>query len=207
MVAGAIYFGDGKSATNDQQPTTESETEIQIAPITERDHTIGSKDAEIVIIEYSDTECPWCKVFHLTMQEIVATYGEKVVWVYRHMPFHSQSVKEAQATECAYEIGGNDAFWQYINELFEITPSNDGLDLALLPTIAENIGLNTSSFNECLSSQRHLDSITKNLELAKPGGIESTPYSVVTSKGGKRAIINGAESLTMVKAKIDALLK
>ncbi|MFH1473106.1 MAG: thioredoxin domain-containing protein [bacterium] len=207
MVAGAIYFGTSGTPTPGEVPETQQSTGITIPPVTESDHITGNRDAEIIIVEYSDTECSWCKVFHETMHQIVIKYGGKVAWVYRHMPFHNQSIKEAQATECAYEIGGNDAFWKYLDRIFKITPSNDEFDLGQLPIIASDIELNTSSFNECISSQRYVENITKNLDLARPGNIEGTPYSIIISKNEQSAYINGAEPFEMVKAKIDSLIQ
>ena len=208
LVAGAIYFGDSnpnnEGTTRNQSRTAE---ELVIPPVSASDHIIGNPNAAVVIVEYSDTECPWCKVFHETMWQIVTQYEGQVAWVYRHMPFHNKSLKESQATECAAEIGGNDAFWQYLNRVFEITPSNDGLDLDLLPQIAQEIGLNTSSFNECLSSDRHLEDIEKNLELAKPGGITGTPFSIIMTTSGEENYINGAEPAEMIRAKIDSIIE
>src|SRR3990167_10981365 len=85
FIAGAIYFsGSVRPTTNDQRQTTNAK--IDIAPVTEKDHIIGSRNADLVIVEYSDTECPFCKSFHPTMKEVVRTYDGKVAWVYRHFP-------------------------------------------------------------------------------------------------------------------------
>ena len=115
--------------------------------VDENDHVLGNSNAPITIIEFSDTECPVCKKFHETMQKIMDEYGKdgEVKWVYRHFPLdqiHSKARKEAEATECANEIGGNEKFWEYINKIYEITPSNNGLDPAELLKIAKSIGLN-----------------------------------------------------------------
>lgn len=99
---------------------------------------LGEEENSVYVIEYSDLECPFCKRFHEAMLEVMKefdTRGQEVTWIYRHFPLdqiHSQARKEAEATECAAELGGNEAFWNYTNKLFEITPSNDGLDLKLL---------------------------------------------------------------------------
>jgi|SRR6185436_4627347 len=108
---------------------------IDMAPITPSDHSIGSLDADVVIVEYSDTECPFCKTIHPVLHEIVKQYGGKVAWVYRHFPLdsiHPKTRKEAEATECAAELGGNEVFWAYLDKIFENTPANNGLDPRLL---------------------------------------------------------------------------
>ncbi len=211
LVALAIYFGGSDSSlrlpTGNAENTT---TKAEIAPITERDHILGSLNAELTVVEYSDTECPYCKVFHKTMHQVVEDYQGRVAWVYRHFPIvqlHAKAPKEAEATECAAELGGNQAFWRYIDRLFELTNSNDSLDLAELPKIAVAIGLNQAAFNECLSSGRHSEFVAKSVEAAVKAGARGTPHSVIVTKGGKQLVINGAEPIESVKAKIDSLLK
>ena len=105
--------------------------DAQIRPVSSEDHILGNKNAKIVIVEYSDLECPFCKVFHNTMHQVVEKSNGDVAWVYRHYPIpqlHKKAFHEAEATECAWEQKGNDGFWKYMDKLFEITTSNDGLD-------------------------------------------------------------------------------
>lgn len=111
--------------------------EATVAPVVPSEHIFGNANAEIFIVEYSDLECPFCKRFHETMVKVMAQYekGAQVAWVYRHFPLdaiHSKARKEAEATECATELGGNDMFWKYANKLMEITPSNNQLDPKVL---------------------------------------------------------------------------
>ena len=210
FIAGAIYFGGAKQSNPSTSSGQATNTEIDISPITERDHVLGSRDAEIMIVEYSDTECPFCKSFHSIMKEILRTYGNDVAWVYRHFPIknlHSRAPNEADATECAYDLGGNQAFWNYIDKLFETTNSNDSLDPSELPKIAVAVGLDAVAFNNCLSSGKYTEFVNKSIEEAVKSGARGTPYSIIISKGGEeKAVINGAEPIEMVKAKIDALL-
>lgn len=102
--------------------TAKSQTEIDIDPITETDHYFGDKNAEVVIIEYSDLECPFCARFHSTMHQIVEDYDGKVAWVYRHLPLeglHPNAFNRAIAAECVYDLGGDTKFWAYIDSLFK----------------------------------------------------------------------------------------
>lgn len=103
---------------------------VPINPVTLDDHIIGDINAKIIIVEYSDFECPFCKVFHKTMHEVIKNSGGEVAWVYRHFPIpglHPKAFHEAEATECAWEQKGNDGFWKYADKIFDITPSNNGL--------------------------------------------------------------------------------
>lgn len=206
LVALAIYFG-GDAAPRPVQEAVD--TGAQVSDVTNDDHILGNRNAEIVIVEYSDIECPFCKIFHNTMHQIVREYDGKVAWVYRHFPIaqlHANAAREAEATECAAELGGNEAFWTYINALFAATNSNDSLDLAQLPIIAGQIGLNQAEFSACLESGRHSETIRESIEEAVQSGARGTPYSVIIPKDGDRIVINGAEPIESVRAKIDAVL-
>ena len=210
FVAAAIYFGAGSGSPTATINTDNQNTEIDLVPPAEKDHIIGSRNAVLVIVEYSDTECPFCKSFHNTMHQIVRDYDGKVAWVYRHFPIaqlHSKAIKESEATECAAELGGNQAFWNYLDKLFETTNSNDSLDPSELPKIAAAVGLDVNAFNTCLSSGRHTELVKKSVEEAIKAGALGTPYSVIVTQDGQKVLINGAEPIAMVKAKIDALFK
>jgi protein-disulfide isomerase len=211
LIAGAIYMGgrvEPRSLTGGN-PTTIS-TDIKLPKVTAKDHIVGSADAPIVIVEYSDTECPFCKAFHQTMQDVVTEYDGKVAWVYRHFPIaqlHSKAPKEAEATECAAEQGGNTAFWNFINKVFATTNSNDSLDPTQLPIIAGQVGLDVDAFNKCLSSGKYTEMIQDSIKEAIAAGAQGTPYSVIVAASGKKDIINGAEEKSSVEARINALLK
>ena len=206
MVAGAIYFGgDAKPRTTSANNPSEIDVEV-----TAEDHYLGKRDAKVVIVEYSDTECPFCKVFHNTMKEVMNTYGDDVAWVYRHFPIpqlHVRAIKEAEATECAAELGGNQSFWSYLDRVFELTNSNDTLDPAELPKIAASIGLDVAAFNECLNSGKYEEKIAKQMDEAVKAGARGTPYSIIIAQDGTKTVINGAEPLLNVRQKIDALLQ
>jgi protein-disulfide isomerase len=143
-------------------------------------------------------------------------YGKdgKVAWVYRHFPLdelHPKARKEAQAAECASEIGGNDAFWAYSDKLFEVTPSNNQLDLSLLPQIAAEIGLDRAKFEACLTGDarggKYADHIQSDYENASASGGLGTPYSIVIAPNGKSFPITGAQTYSVVKSLIDLALQ
>ena len=155
IAVAVIYGGDIKERLQSGAPTIQERTQdtntapIVDVPVSSSDHIRGNVNAQITIVEYSDLECPFCKVFHGTMKQAMAAYGDKVRWVYKHFPLdqlHPKADKEAEAAECAGELGGNDAFWAYIDKVFEATPSNNGLDLALLPAIAQDLGFDITKF-------------------------------------------------------------
>ncbi len=215
LIALAVYFSGsspslGNSGQGNSLLTNENEAG-KIEDVSDKDHIIGSRNAQVIIVEYSDFECPFCKVFHTTMRQIMDVYDDnQVAWVYRHFPIaqlHSKAAKESEASECAYEQGGNTAFWNFANKIFEVTNANNSLDPSELPKIASAIGLNVETFNNCLSSGKYTKQIEEDIVEATKAGAKGTPYSVAIAKNGQKIIINGAEPFATVKAKIDSLLK
>lgn len=215
-MAGALYFSNiqaTKQAKN--TPPTQAGTERGMTgeprPVTNDDHILGNPNADVVIIEYSDTGCPFCKVFHPTLQRIVDEYGKdgRVAWVYRHFPIdqlHKKARKEAEASECAYDQGGNAKFWMYINMIYEKTPSNDGLDASELPKFAKEIGLDVKKFNDCLSSGKFASKVQADYDDGVKAGVRGTPHSILITKDGVKTPISGAASYESMKSTIDALL-
>lgn len=88
------------------------------------DHVMGSDNAKVTIIEYSDFECPYCKQFHPVLERIVKENDPNVRWIYRHYPLHQHSFEMLIASNCVAKIKGNDAFWKYADLLFDINQSS-----------------------------------------------------------------------------------
>lgn len=214
FIAGAIFYTSGKPATpiKGTGNTAGSEQPADIPPVTSADHILGNPDAPIVLVEYSDTECPYCKVFHQTLNQVMSEYGKdgKVAWIYRHFPLdaiHPKTRNEANGAECANELGGPEKFWAYLNRIFEITPSNNGLDPAQVPQIAKDIGLDIAAFNACLSANKYKDVVENDLQGGIKAGITGTPTTfAIIKKTGEKIQIPGAQPFTTLKTFIDSAL-
>lgn len=213
LISGALYYSNVKNPSNKYVKTTPTEdTSLKMKPVTDSDHLLGNPDAELIIVEYSDTECPYCKVFHNTLKRVMNEYGKdgKVAWVYRHFPIdslHPKARKEAEATECASELGGSTKFWEYINMLYDITPSNNGLDPAELSKIAKNVGLDVKAFDTCLSSGKYAEKVESSYQDAIAAGGRGTPNSIILSKDGTKTPLEGALPYENLKTILDAMLK
>ena len=244
VIAGAIYFSnkDNSAPVAVNKPSTPAKTNTAGAPkaISADEHILGNPNAEVKIVEYSDTECPFCKRHQTTMNSIIDTYGKdgKVAWVYRHFPLdqlHSKARKEAEATECANELGGNKSFWAMLNTIYSKTPGNNGLDAAQLPVFAKEIGLDVTKFNACLSSGKMAATVEAQYQDGVKAGARGTPYNVVVlnnamnkatettltnfisqnglgdnitiSSDKKRIVLNGALPEAVLKTLIDTLTK
>lgn len=175
-------------------------------PVTATDHIFGDPQAPIKLVGFSDTECPACRKLHFTLHELLREYDGRVAWVYRHLPLdgvHEKSRKEAEATECATELGGNVKFWAYIDRLYEITPSNDDLNPAELPNIAAAVGLDVDKFKACLASDRLAARVEEQARDAVASGAQGTPFVVIVKNGEPIDTIAGALPLPAIKAKLD----
>ena len=136
LIAGAVYYssGGGGGSTN----FTTRTAPIELRAVSAEDHIRGSIDAKVAMVEFSDTECPFCKSFDTTMHEVLEAYDpEDVSWVYRHFPLevlHPKAPKESEALECAAAQGGNDMFWKYSDKIYSTTNSNNALDIGVYNT-------------------------------------------------------------------------
>ncbi len=219
LIAGALYLGTSKGAStttvNNQQPQQVAQPTGDLEAmkaVASGDHVRGNPDAPVKIVEYSDPECPFCKRFHDTMKQVMDEYGKdgKVTWVYRNFPLdqlHPKARNEATAIECAGDLGGNDKFWAYADRLYEITPSNNNLDPAELPKIAQYVGLDVGKFNTCLTSGKFTKHIEDDVQNATATGGNGTPWSIVVDKNGKKYPLSGAQPYASVKQLIDLALQ
>lgn len=194
LVSLSLVYSAGKAPSpnvNDGTATQQAGPQ-NMKPVTKDDHIRGSLDAPVKVVEYSDFECPYCKEFHGTMEQVMQAYGDKVAWIYRHAAFHQKGPQEAEASECVASLGGNDAFWKFNDEIFRITPSNNGLDLSQLPQIAADAGVDKQAFNECMTAGKFTDKVQQETQDAINAGLQGTPYIIVTNKEGKQYVIPGA---------------
>lgn len=118
-VSGALPYEQLKAAI---ASVNTDGTKSTIAAPSAADHIVGSPTAPIVMVEYSDFQCPYCKMIHPSLQKIVSESNGQIAWVYRNFPLyqiHPQAEPAANAAECITEQLGNDAFWKYANTIFE----------------------------------------------------------------------------------------
>jgi protein-disulfide isomerase len=210
LIAGAVFL-TGKSGATPNTTTGTAQAIDFRAPDT-TDHILGNPSATVKVIEYADLECPYCKVFHTTMHQIMNYYGASgnVEWVFRPFPLgsiHSKAPKEAEAAECAADQGGSTAFFAYVDKIYDITPSENNLDLAQLPIVAKDVGLNVDTFNSCLSSGKFTQKVQDSYNEAIKAGGTGTPFILITKAGSTDAVpLEGAQPYDSMRAAIDAIL-
>lgn len=208
--AGIGRYVERQRAEAGQRERREADTRAaKLRPVTtDRDHIRGNPAAPVTLVEYSDFECPFCKRFHPTVKRLVDESNGQLRWVYRHFPLDElhpvKARKEAVASECAAELGGNDAFWKFADRFFELTPSNNRTDIdTVLPRIASEIGLDKARFAACLASGRHDRRIAEDAQDAAATGGRGTPWSLVVSKSGKTYPLSGAQPYAAVKQLVE----
>lgn len=173
----------------------------------------GNPNAQVIVVEFSDFQCPFCSRFYQqTLGEIQRDYIDtgKIKFVYRDLPLdnlHPNARPASIAAECADEQG---KFWEYHNVLFEKQSEWNRLPKADFQTTliqyASDLGLQTSSFESCLSSEKIADEVNKDtLDAAKYGATGTPAFFIGNEKDGF-VKLSGAQPYPNFQAAIDAQL-
>jgi protein-disulfide isomerase len=208
LIAGAVFLVGKNNTGANTNSGSQKITARAYDPA--KDHILGNPNAQVKVVEYADLECPYCKTFHTTMHQIMDYYGTsgKVAWVYRPFPLgqlHSKAPKEAEAAECAADQGGDATFYKYLDAVYAVTPGENNLDLAQLPKIAGQLGLNVDTFNQCLNSGKYTKKIQDSYTEAIAQGGQGTPF-ILLMVGNEAVTLQGSQPYDSMRAAIDALL-
>lgn len=207
--SGSGWFGgNNEEATADAAAVKAQAPVVQgkLAEVTDADHVRGDlSQAKVVIVEYSDFECPFCARHHPTLVDIMDDYGNDVAWVYRHFPlsFHPEAVPAALASECANEQG---KFWEYADLLVE---NYDQLGDDMYKSLADDLGLKTAQFNDCLDTAKYQDVVDADMASGRAAGVSGTPATFINGVlvAGSNGSSVGAAPKSTFTAIIDAALK
>jgi len=158
--------------------------------------SLGPQDAEIVLVEFSDYQCPFCKRWYDEVyQQLLATYPGKIRLVYRNLPLtsiHPDAMSAAVAGLCA---GEQESFWQFHDKLF----SNEyGLGRSAYTQYATDLELDTASFESCLDSGKFDQFIKEDMNFSLNLGVQSTPTFFINGLA-----VVGAQPLDVFKQVID----
>jgi protein-disulfide isomerase len=157
--------------------------------------SIGPADAPITIVEFSDYQCPYCRRWHEQVYEpLLAAYPGQIRLVYRHLPLTSIHPDAFSAAEAAMCAGEQNAYWQYHEKLF----SSDSLGASVYIQYAQELSLDMTAFETCLSERRYQEAIQRDLDFAVNLGVRSTPTFFINGLA-----IVGAQPLSVFKQVID----
>lgn len=205
VIALAVYVSMPKQSAK----TSGTGNPALVRPVGASDHILGNPAAKVVVVEYSDFDCAYCKGFDDTMHQLIANAGTngEVAWVYREFPLtelHPNAMKNAEAAECVATVAGNDAFWKFKTVLF----ANQPIDPTQYGTYAKSIGLSGDAFATCFASAATTvdDRIKADRQNALDVGAEGTPYSLILVAGKAPVVMNGGYSYDAAKALIDTAL-
>ncbi len=211
IIAGAVMItnrGNVNDPVNSHSNNQQSEADpTSINPIDESDWVLGDINAPVKIVEYSDTECPFCGRLHETLKELLPEYEGQVAWVYRHFPVKQISPITANAQECVGELGGNDAFWSFSDKVYKEAGNNGGTNLEMLPQYATELGINEEEFVQCMEDFRHREKIEKDFNNAVATGGRGTPHSIILGPNGETIPISGALPKENWQSQINELLQ
>jgi len=128
----------------------------------------GASKPKLIIVEFADFNCPYCKASYPTVREISLKYKDSVKIIFRHYPvINEDSIVLALASECANE---QNKFW-YMHDAFFQNSNPYGN----IGQIVSKTSLNANKFNECLESQKYLNKIKADFLAAQEANIKGTP--------------------------------
>lgn len=136
---------------------------------------LGNPESEIIIVEFSDFACPYCKENQAAIKSIITKYGQQVKLIYRNLILHEESLSLSMASLCAGEQqkSGNSLFWPMHDKLFDLQGKISSVDD--LTKIAVNLGANEKTFLECMASQKYLGVINADMESASTLNLTGSP--------------------------------
>lgn len=161
----------------------------------------GEEDAPVVLYEFSDFQCPFCARFYTdALPQIEENYIKtgKVKLVYKDFPLdsiHSEATPAALAARCAGDQG---QFWEFHDKIFE---NQQLLSSSSYTTWANELDLDTATFNECLTSQKHISAIRKDLLEGEKAGVRGTPAFILNGQ-----VISGAQPYVVFQQAIEGAL-
>jgi len=204
IVAIAVYISMPKQAA------TVAGTPSLVRGVDASDHIFGNPTAKVVVIEYADFDCEYCKSFNDVMHQVIANEGAKgqVAWVFRQFPLseiHPNALAHARATECAAQVGGNDLFWEFASALYEQQPVNP----LQYGTVAKAVGIpDGNAFASCYASASTTVEarILKDRQNALDMGARGTPYSLIVVAGKEPVVLNGYYGYDQMKQLINEAL-
>ena len=190
LISGSVVFyslntgGLGANIKQAGNPIIGEKIDVSV----DDDAVMGSGNAEVTIVEFSDFQCPFCRVFWSgAYQQIKKEYIDtgKVRFVYRDYPlsFHPAAQVSAEAAECAHEQG---KFWEMHDKIFgEQAKQGTGTvtyGVAELKTWASQIGLDSAKFNQCLDSGKYKSEVEKDLTDGSSYRVDGTPATFVNGR-------------------------
>ncbi len=140
----------------------------------------GPEKAPVVIMDFSDFQCPFCKRVHPTVKKILEKYPDKVRFIFKHFPLSETpgqgSFLVHEASVCAHEQG---KFWEFFDGAYDLPRKSDA---ASLKEFAVKTGLDPAAFSSCLESGRPAKVIQEDLAEGQAYGVQGTPTFLINGE-------------------------
>jgi Na+/H+ antiporter NhaA len=165
----------------------------------ERDHIRGPDDAPVTLVEYGDFECPYCGQAETVVRELLASFGDDVRYVWRHLPLndvHSSAQLAAEAAEAAHAQG---RFWEFYDALLA---HQDALSPQDIGRLAQELGLDVERSWAELRRHEHAPRVAEDVASADASGVSGTPTFFIN---GRRH--QGAYDIGTLTAAVRAALR
>jgi protein-disulfide isomerase len=209
--------GEAAQPAQPAQPAGDSGgggTEVSVSDLVDDDMSMGSDSAPVIMVEFSDFQCSFCRRFYSnTYSQIKTDYvdTDKVKYVFRDFPlsFHPGAQKAAEAVECADEQGKG---WELHDKMYdEQNKQGSGtiqFGVTDIKGWASEIGLDSTSFDSCLDSGKYASEVSQDMQDGSDFGVSGTPaFFLIKSDGTGFTQISGARPYSDFKSSIDALLQ
>ena len=165
--------------------------------LTKDQPSLGSDNAPVTIVAFTDYQCPSCASIHPDLERLVKENAGKVRLVTRDFPLsqHTEAFKAAEAAEAARDQG---KYWEYIHVLMQ---NQSALGVDKLKTYASDLGLDCARFDSALDSGKFTEVVQRDVEDGMKLGVKGTPSLFIN---GRRVTAKSYEEL---KASVEAALK
>lgn len=202
VVATSILFNN--VAVREAQYTEAQWQRATLQNVESGGHLLGSPDAPVKVVLFMDLECPFCKKMHSRIPAFLRKYAGQIAFIFRHYPLtelHPNARLAAEAAECVAHIGGENAFWKYIDAFYlgAALPTPDTYS-----SLAQAVGVSPSEFEHCRSSGEVRDIIESDMRQGYLLNISVTPSQVIIADS-KLKIIPGSDPTPIYRAIDEAL--
>lgn len=200
------FVKNGPSGNN--QPQAQAPN-VVTGDYTDSGAVLGSKDATVAMVEFSDFQCPYCEKFYSgAYQDIKKNYIDtgKVKLVFRNFPLdgHPGAYPAALAAQCVRDQGGDEMFFKMHDKIFEnqgvLGGSADARKEALLG-FAKEVGVDATKYTKCVEDDKFKNEINADLAAGQKAGVSGTPSFIVNG-----AVLVGAQPYETFQQTIDAAL-
>jgi protein-disulfide isomerase len=185
------YAVDKKWVKNYLKPPSEFRVVAGVGTATLWHSKDSKKDRKVLILEYSDFQCPFCKRVQKTLDGLRKKYSDQVAFGYRHfpLPFHKEATKLAEAVECARDQG---RFWELQSLLYEKSDAIEALTETDMMKLARQAGVKKlKDFQTCWKERKYKNRVTNDIREGASLGIQGTPTFVLGLYDSESGTVSG----------------